>query len=84
RAGHHAESRQKFAMSHQRLRDAEADASTRNYVGVSMELRVELREESARSLDLASAPASPLEERIHKERAARHAWSSRGNREPSH
>ncbi len=83
RAGHHAESRQKFAMSHQRLRDAEADASTRNYVGVSMELRVELREESARSLDLASAPASPLEERIHKERAARHARSSRGNREPS-
>ena len=82
RAGRFAESRQKFAMSHQRLREAAADASTRDYVGVSMDMIVELREESARSLDLASAPPSPLEERVHKERAARHARSSRGNRDP--
>ncbi|MBA2248302.1 MAG: VWA domain-containing protein [Chloroflexia bacterium] len=81
RAGRYAESRLAFAQSHRRLVDADARASSRGYAGVAMAARLEIREESSRAHDLASVPAAPLDERIHKELAARHARTSRGTRQ---
>lgn len=80
REGRFAESRQAFASSHQRLANADRDASARGYAGVSMAAMTELREESTRAHGLAMAPAASLDERTHKERAARHARTSRGDR----
>lgn len=80
REGRYAESRRAFASSHRRLATAERDASSRGHFMRSPDAIADLIEESARARDLASAPAAPLDERTHKERAARHARSSRGDR----
>jgi Ca-activated chloride channel family protein len=80
REGRFEESRRAFAVSHQRLFDADASAAASGYAGMSEEQIVELRDASARSADLAAAPAAPLGEHIHKERAAHHSNRSRGGR----
>ncbi|MBA2469037.1 MAG: VWA domain-containing protein [Chloroflexia bacterium] len=82
RAGRHAESRQMFAASHGRLHEVDAAAAAGGYAGIKAAAMEEMRTESSRAHSLASAPAAPLDERTHKERAARHARSSRGDRNP--
>jgi len=81
REGRYAESRQAFASSHRRLATAERDASVRGHFMLSPDAIADLLEETALARDLASAPAAPLDERTHKERAARHARTSRGTRQ---
>lgn len=80
RAGRFAESRQAFASSHRRLVTTERDASSRGHFMLSPDAIADLLEETARARDLASAPAALLDERTHKERAAHHARTSRGDR----
>lgn len=80
RAGRYEESRRAFRQSHDRLVQADAVAASTGYAGVDDEAMRRMRAESARSMDLAEAPASPLDEHTHKERAAYRSNASRGRR----
>jgi Ca-activated chloride channel family protein len=80
RAGRYEESRQVFGQSYARLAQADAMAATSAYAGVSEEMLRRMRAESARSTELAAAPAMALDEHTHKERAAYRSNASRGNR----
>jgi Ca-activated chloride channel family protein len=81
RAGRFEESRRAFGDSHARLAQADAVAASSGYAGVSPEMLQRMRAESARSMDLAAAPAAPLDEHTHKERAAYRSNASRGHRQ---
>lgn len=81
RAGRYEESRQAFGQSHARLAQADAMAATGAYAGVSEEMPRRMRAESARSTELAAAPAMALDEHTRKERAAYRSNASRGNRQ---
>ena len=70
RAGRYAESRQAFAASHARLEEVEARAAATGYAGLSEQMVAELRSDTVRAMDLSAAPAAPLAEAVHKERAA--------------
>jgi Ca-activated chloride channel family protein len=83
REGRFAESRQAFAVSRLRLEDADTRAAATGYAGLTDEAIRDLRAATVQSADLAAAPAAPLSEAIHKERAANRARHSRGGRRGS-
>ncbi|CAN5773406.1 VWA domain-containing protein [soil metagenome] len=80
REGRYLESRKVFMVSHSRLRLADEEAAASGYAGMSDSKVRELRQESARFSDLASAPQAPLGEQVHKERTAFRGEHSRGGR----
>jgi len=80
REGRFAESRQAFATSRLRLEEADARAAATGYAGLTDDAIRDLRSATAHSMNLAAAPAAPLGEAIHKERAAERARRSRGGR----
>ncbi len=78
REGRYEESRRAFGQSHERLAQADAVAATTGYAGVSAAMMERMRDESARTMVLAAAPARALDEHTHKERAAYRSNASRG------
>ncbi len=80
RQGRYAESRAMFNQSANRLTQAGAFVMSVDSDNIPDEVVIQLREESARSSELASAPTRPLREDIHKERTAYRSNHSRGSR----